>query len=335
MIQTKQIESAHLAANLAGMTGQRDLVVYLPPGYETSDKRYPTAYLLHDYHTRAAFWPYGPSLEFAAIHPPIQDVLDAAIAGGQPEMIVVMPDGWGKYGCSMWVDSPVNGNFEQFIIRDLVAYVDANFRTIAKAESRGVFGNGAGGFGAWHLASRNPTVFSAAALLSAESNFNLGLKSLFYRYFGSIFPKEPAGPTRTSMDSWMVYGYSAAFSPNPKNAPHPVDFPYHFPSGEVIPELWDRWLSFDPVVSWRSRQDNLRKLRGILLDVGTRDEGGLHYGHRILSKNLTSAGIAHEAREYEGTHTSKMYERIPLAYGWLGGVLAPADTKPVAGARAT
>ena len=54
MIVHTRLESSHLAGNLLGDPSERDLFVYLPPGYEESDRRYPTAYLLQAYGTTAA-----------------------------------------------------------------------------------------------------------------------------------------------------------------------------------------------------------------------------------------------------------------------------------------
>jgi S-formylglutathione hydrolase len=104
----------------------------------------------------------------------IDDVLDAVITQHRAaEMIVVMPDGWSRYGCSQWVDSPVNGNFEQYVTQEVVAYVDSHYRTIASPESRGIVGISSGGLGAWHLGSRHPDVFGGMVLLSADSYFDL------------------------------------------------------------------------------------------------------------------------------------------------------------------
>lgn len=65
-----------------------------------------------------------------------------------------------------------------------------------------------------------------------------------------------------------------------------------FPSGELLQDVWDRWLSFDPVVNVRGSLDNLRKLAGILPDVGSNGDYQLHWGHRLLSHRLHEAGIA-------------------------------------------
>ena len=103
--------------------------------------------------------------------------------------------------------------------------------------------------------------------------------------------------------------------------PYYVDLPIAYPSGAVIQPLWDRWLSYDPIVSWRERVDNLRQLRGILLDCGYRDDFDLHYGHRLLSGALSGAGIAHQVEEHDGTHDGRLFERLQFALGWFSQVL--------------
>src|SRR6266536_4784116 len=166
MIMHTRIEGSHLSGNLLGDPSERDLFVYLPPGYEESNRRYPTAYLLHAYGETAEQMVMPPS-DGQRWRPPIEDVLDPVFSRmGVPPMIVVMPDGTSRYGCGQWVDSPVTGNFERFVVNEVVAFVDARYRTIPSARSRGVFGFSSGAFGSWNLASRHPDVFGAMAVLS-------------------------------------------------------------------------------------------------------------------------------------------------------------------------
>src|SRR4051812_22628433 len=128
MIVVEQIDSAHLTGNLIGDPSVRDLVIYLPPGYEESDGRYPTAYLLHGFGGKAMHW-LARSEDDPKWSPPIDEVLDPLIRSERAkEMIVVMPDGWSRFGCSQWVDSPVNGNFEQYVTEEVVSFVDEHFR---------------------------------------------------------------------------------------------------------------------------------------------------------------------------------------------------------------
>ena len=152
MIVHSRIAGDQLAGNLLGDPTERDVFVYLPPGYEESDARYPTVYLLHALGSSAEL-EVTPAKDGQRWHPPLEDVLDPVFGRlGAPPMIVVIPDGICRYGCGQWVDSPVSGNFEQYLLHDVIPYVDAAYRTIPSASSRGVFGFSSGGFGAWKAA---------------------------------------------------------------------------------------------------------------------------------------------------------------------------------------
>ena len=159
-------------------------------------------------------------------------------------------------------------------------------------------------------------------MLSGDSYLDVTHKVLLYEYLTSIWPEAPDGPIEGNDMSAMVYAYSATYSPNPDNPPFYVDLPVTFPSGELIQEVWDRWLSFDPVVNWEARVSNLQRLRGILLDVGTNDDYQLQWGHRLLSHHLRKAGVPHDYRENTGNHGGRSRESIQGALEWLGRVLA-------------
>jgi len=130
---------------------------------------------------------------------------------------------------------------------------------------------------------------------------------------------------------WRCHGIScslttpdfspATSSPSVDTPPFFVDLPMAFPSGELRQDVWDRWLSFDPVVNWRDRVDNLKQLRGILLDAGQKDYYNLHWGHRLLSHYLTDAGVPHVHTENPGNHGGRWPERYQVALQWLSEVL--------------
>jgi S-formylglutathione hydrolase FrmB len=321
VIAHTRIESSHLAGNLLGDPSERDVYVYLPPGYEGSDRRYPAAYLLHPFGTTAERM-VNPATDTERWAPPIEDVLDPVFGRmGTPPMIVVIPDGWSRYGCGQWVDSPVSGNFEHYVVDDVVSHIDAGYRTIPESRSRGVFGFSSGGFGAWNIASQHPETFCALAMIAGDSYLELTHKGILYEYLNSIWPAAPNGPVEGDHLSQMVYAYSACYSPNPQEPPFYVDLPVSHPSGELIAEVWDRWLAFDPVVNWRYRVDQLRSLNGILLDVGSHDDWQLQWGHRLLSHHLDQAGIAHLATENSGNHSGRSRERYQVALRWMSQVL--------------
>jgi S-formylglutathione hydrolase FrmB len=321
MIIHTRHESQFLARNMLGDSGERDLFVYVPPGYEESDRRYATAYLLHAF-GQSAQSVVSPATDGERWRPPIEDVLDPVFGRmGIPPMIVVIPDGNCRWGCGQWVDSPVSGHFGSYVAKDVVAFVDSAYRTIANAGSRGVFGFSSGGMGAWNIVSQNPDVFAAMAVLSADTFLDMTHKVFPYKYFNNIWPEAPNGPVEGDDWAMMTYAYAAAYSPNPDNPPFFVDLPVAWPSGEVIQDVWDRWLSCDPVENYRDRLDSLRRLSGILLDAGVRDNYELQWGHRVLSHRLTEAGIAHKMTENPGNHGGRAEERLQAALEWLGQVL--------------
>jgi S-formylglutathione hydrolase FrmB len=327
MIDRRTLESDHLKNNLLGNPGVREICVYLPPSYADSSRHYAVVYLLHGFSSRSASWLLGPAVAFGAPLEPIDVLLDEAISAGRAEeMIVVMPDGWSKYGCAQWVDSPVTGEFEQHVLQEVIPYIDQHYRTLSSRNSRGITGISAGGGGAWNLGSKHPDVFAAVAPLAAAGCFDAMFRERFANMFDRYYPNNPDGPIVGFADSWLCYGIANAFTPSVDSPPHYADWPFRFPTGEVIPELWEKWLEHDMTINWRSRRDNLRQLNGILLDVGSRDEFNLHFGHRILSDALTGAGIKHVAREYEGGHTTYLQrERVTGAYEWFSDVLETSD----------
>lgn len=321
MIIHSRHESPYLARNMLGDPGERDLYVYLPPGYEEPGRRFPTTYLLHAFGQSNADL-VSPPTDGQRWKPPIEDVIEPVFRRmGVPPMIVVMPDGNSRWGCGQWVDSPVSGHFGSYVAKDLVGYIDANYRTIPRSRSRGVFGFSSGGMGAWNIVSQNPNVFSAMAVLSADTFLDMTHKIIPYKYFNNIWPSPPNGPVEGDDWSTMTYAYSAAYSPNPQNPPYFVDLPVSWPSGELVQEVWGRWLSADPIVNYADRLDNLRSLSGILLDAGVNDDYQLHWGHRVLSHRLTTAGIAHTITENSGNHGGRANERLQTALQWLSTVL--------------
>ena len=204
MIVHSRLDSSHLAANLLGDPSERDLFVYLPPGYEESDRRYPTAYLLHAF-GETATQVLTPDTDGQRWHPPIEDVLDPVFGRlGVPPMIVVIPDG--------------NSRDRMRTVGGLTR--DRQLRGVRAARRRPCcrrqFGHPLSklfAFGSrlealpWNVASRNPDVFGALATLSGDSFLDMTHKFMPYKSLDSIWPEEPNGPIEGNVWSQLVYDY--------------------------------------------------------------------------------------------------------------------------------
>src|SRR5450755_1720835 len=153
-----KIHGAALEGNLEGEEVDRGAIVFLPPGYASHKKRrYPVVYALHGYSIGAAQW----SQE---IHVP--QTIEGAFAQGAQEMIVVLPDSKTLYGGSMYSSSITTGDFERYVAHDVVAYMDAHYRTIPNRASRGLVGHSMGGYGASRIGMKYPDVFGSLYIMS-------------------------------------------------------------------------------------------------------------------------------------------------------------------------
>src|SRR3954451_15445596 len=152
------IHGTALEGNLEGDAVDRPALVFLPPSYARErNRRYPVVYALHGYSIGAEQW----SQE---IHVP--QTIEGAFALGAKEMIVVLPDSKTVHNGSMYSSSVTTGDFENYVARDVVAYVDAHYRTLANRDSRGLVGHSMGGYGASRIGMKHPDVFGSLYIMS-------------------------------------------------------------------------------------------------------------------------------------------------------------------------
>lgn len=133
-------------------------VVITPTNYDVQDstKRYPSVYMLHGYS--------GDHLGFRNFIPDIQALVDFY------QLIVICPDG----GYNSWyVDSPTSRKvkYETFTAKELVTYVDKNYKTINDLKYRAIMGLSMGGHGALYLSIRHPETYGAACSMSGGVDF--------------------------------------------------------------------------------------------------------------------------------------------------------------------
>jgi len=150
--------------------------IYLPPSYETvPERRFPVVYFLHG----------GTGSPHVGLW--LSRTIDAAIkAGACPEMIIVSPQG---RLLSMWADSVKNPSRRSAasVVKDLIPYIDATYRTIATREGRAIEGKSMGGFGAAHMGFKYPEIFGAVSMFAAAMHRPEFLKAKRTHIFNSTF----------------------------------------------------------------------------------------------------------------------------------------------------
>jgi enterochelin esterase-like enzyme len=255
-------------------------------------------YALHGYSIGAAQW----SQE---IHVP--QTIEGAFAQGAQDMIVVLPDSKTVHNGSMYSSSVTTGDFEAFIAHDVVAYIDAHYRTIPKRTSRGLVGHSMGGYGASRIGMKHSDVFGSLYIMSPCC--------MSARAAGPVNPEneKALAAVKTPDDSAKLpFGLraqlasAAAWSPNPKNPPLYLDLPTK--DGAVQPDVLAKWAANAPLAFVDQYIGNLRQYRAIAIDVG--DQDGLRAGAAKLHEILDSYGIANTFEVYQGTHTSAVAVRI-------------------------
>jgi len=324
----ERFESAALRDNPLGDPATRQVPVYLPPGYEADrERRYPVIYWLHGF--------TGTALRSAQESPWVPSLprqMERAISEGAPPAILVLADGWTRFGGSQYLNSPANGRYEDSVARDLVAFVDARFRTLPLAAHRGINGKSSGGYGALVLGMRHPDVFGAVASHSGDAAFE-------YCYLPD-FPHaqralEKAGGVDAFLDQFLalvkkndaiqalnVVAMAMAYSADPAAGRYRVQMPFDLYSGALREEVWARWLALDPVRLADQHREALRALRLLYFECGLRDQYNLHLGARMLHRRLEALAVPHEYQEFDDTHTDINYRYVE-SLARLARALAP------------
>jgi enterochelin esterase-like enzyme len=296
-VERIKIHGKALEGNLEGDAVDRDVLVFLPPSYAGGKShRYPVVYALHGYSIGAEQWSHE-------IHVP--QTIEGAFAQGAKEMIVVLPDSKTLHNGSMYSNSVTTGDFERFIARDVVAYIDAHYRTIQERASRGLVGHSMGGYGAARIGMKHSDVFGSLYImspccLSPRSAPNPEVDKALEAV------KKREDSANLSFFARATLATAAAWSPDPKSPPLYLDLPTK--DGQPQLEVLAKWTANAPLAFIDQYVDNLREYRGISMDVG--DQDGLRGDTAKLHDVLDKYGITNSFEVYEGTHTSKVADRV-------------------------
>ena len=319
------LDSTLLRDNPLGDPSQRPLWVYTPPGYADSTEHLPSVYVIQGYTGHLGMW-----LNRTPYRQPFIETADAVFASGEaPGVIVVYVDAWTAYGGSQFVDSIGTGNYHSYLCDEVVPFVDDNYRTLRSPASRAITGKSSGGFGAMITPMLRPDLFGALATHAGDNLYELcytpdfgPLARALRDYDGDImkwwddFRSRPSFTKGEDPVLLGMIGVAAAFSPRPDGTP---ELPCDPRTGQIIPEVWDKWLAWDPVRMIDRYADAMRGLHSIWIDAGTRDEHFLDLGAVAFRDGLARIGVPDDRVYFElfnAGHGGIDY-RYPLSLAWL------------------
>jgi hypothetical protein len=318
-------ESEVLKGNPLGDPHVRPLWVYVPPGYDDEpDRRYPSIYVIQGLTGQVDAW--RNRTPFRKNFPELADELFAS--GESPPAILVWVDAWTSLGGSQFIDSPGTGRYHTYICDELVPWVDEQYRTLSGAEHRGITGKSSGGYGAMVNPMLRPDVFGGLATHAGDALFEMcylpdwrkSVRALRDNYEGSFdkfwedFRSRPAwskDTDHTLLNDWCM---AACYSADEDGTVH---LPYDTDTGDLKPDVWERWLTWDPVRMVEGHADALRSLKAIYIDAGKRDQFYLDLGAEAFRRELEKIGVTDVFFElFDATHSAIEY-RYPLAIKYL------------------
>ena len=328
-IEYLDIDAKSLAGNTLGDPARRAVAVYLPEAYDSNAESLPLLVDIVGF-TGSGFahlsWkPFGES---------VPQRIDRLIAEGKMgPAVVAFPDCFTRLGGNQYINSAVTGNWADFLVGEMVPALESAYRIKPGRKHRGLFGKSSGGYGAIVHGMLHAEPWGAVACHSGDMAFELVYRADFPKTLmhlaangGSIdaFINGLAEKEKISgddMPTLMILAMAASYDPAP-DAPHGVRLPVDLETCELDEDAWARWLAWDPLqlVEREDVQANLKSLRGLFIDCGTKDQYALLYGARRLQRRLEDLGVEHTYEEFPDNHSSidyRMDVSLPFLYDKL------------------
>jgi hypothetical protein len=325
------IESDVLKGNALGDPHARPLWVYVPPGYDgDSERRYPSVYMIQGLTGQLDMW--RNRSPFRKNFPELTDELFAS--GEAPPCVVVWVDCWTKLGGSQFIDSPGTGRYHTYLCEEIVPWVDAQYRTLPQRDHRGIAGKSSGGYGAMVTPMLRPDLWGGLATHAGDALFEVcylpefreSARVLRDEYGGSFesfwqdFRRRPALSKESDAHLLNDWCMAACYSADEDGT---VQVPFDTDTGELIPEVWERWLAWDPVRMVPKAAEGLRTMRAIYIDAGRKDEYFLDLGAEAFRRALQDVGVTDVFFElFDAKHGGIEY-RYPKSLKYLADRLSP------------
>lgn len=322
------LRSAVLRGNAPADPTEREILVHLPPGYdEASARRYPVVFVLPAYGAS-----HRSLLTFRLWERNVFEIHEELVRRGESrDAILVVPDACNRWGGSQFLDSAATGEYQSFLVDEVVPFVDSMYRTIPKREGRAIVGRSSGGFGSLRVGIDRPEAFAAIGSHAGDALFSATLRPSFTQ---AAITLDRAGGVRAFLDkvertgpqsegeheALSLIAYGAAYAPR-MDEPFPhVGLPFDLETALPVPEIWKRWRAHDPVALLERFPDALVRAELVYLDAGNRDEHGLQLGARRLAALLRERGARVHHEEFDGGHrgtTDRFAVSLPKIVGAL------------------
>lgn len=240
--------------------------------------------------------------------------MDSLVRNGTVrEMIIVMPNGRNVFDGSFYTNSESTGNWDDFIARELVAYIDAKYRTVARPESRGLAGHSMGGYGTYAVGMRHAgDVYGALYAMSGCCTQVSRTPSRPEVWTMLANVRSTADVAKLQFFPKVYLAMTAAFSPNAAG-PMFLTLPYSMRDGEslqVVDSVYAKWVAHAPLDMVPAYATGLRKLRGLMFDVGTSDALVTVASQAAMDSAFTRAGVRHTFETYDGDHSNRIAARL-------------------------
>ncbi|MBP9191021.1 MAG: esterase [Ignavibacteria bacterium] len=321
-IVLERFDSKVLKNNPLGDPSEREFPVYLPPSYGKSGTRFPVVYLISGF-TGKGIMNLNVSYLSENIFERLNRLIETKV---MKEMIVVMPDCITKFGGSQFINSAATGKYEDYMVKELVPYIDLKYNTINKNTSRAICGKSSGGYGSVVLAMKHPEVFGLMSSTAGDmyfeycylpdfpkfvidiENYGKGDKAVANFVKNEFTNKQPKPKYFHNIIN--IIGMASCYSPNLKDGKTKgfnFDLPFDIRTGKLDAKIFYKWLRHDPVRMADRYISNLKKLKLIHLDAGIKDEFNLHIGARIFCDKLKQEKIKYIHEEFNDGHMGIQY----------------------------
>ncbi len=323
-IEFLDITSSALANNVLGDPVARKVAIYLPEGYDRTSDEYPLMVDIVGF-TGSGFG----HIAWKAFQESVPQRVDRLVSEGKMgNVVVALPDCFTALGGNQYIDSAALGNWGEFLTREMLPAIEQRYRVKNGRAHRGLFGKSSGGYGSIVHGMIHADCWGAVACHSGDMGFDrcylaempgvLTKLAGYEKGVAGFMDRLKSGRKVNDMHTLMMLAMAATYDPDP-NAPYGIQLPVTADTCEVIPERWEKWLEWDPVVMIEREdvQSNLRSLAGLYIDCGSHDQYKLVFGARQLVKRLKSLGIEHRYEEFGDSHSSvdyRMDESLPYLY---------------------